>query len=211
MLYLDFEADTEKKAVQLALESLGLEREDVKIEFLNERKKSFFGLGRKEKAKIRVYYKEKNEINDIIHSVKEIIYKLDQNAIINVEAAPENRYIVNVETSESGQMIGRNGNTLEALQTIVNSILQKYSNRHKVVMDVDNYHKRSQQRIVGEAKQSARKVQYSKKSITLDPLNPFLRRLVHLELRKMRGIMTKSDGEGNNKKMIIYYDDRNSR
>ena len=207
MLYLDFEANSEKEATQLALESLGLNLEDVTIEPLNQGKKSFFGLGKKEKAKIRVYYKEKSEINDIIYSVKNLVYKLDKNCLIEVETAHDNRYLLKVESTEPGKLIGKDGRTIQALQNIINGILQKHENKYKIVIDVDNYNKRQERNLLFQAKQAAKKVLREKRPVTLDPLNPFQRRLIHVELQKMKGIATRSSGEGNYKKITITYEE----
>ena len=196
MLYLDFEADTEKEATQLALESLGLDIEDVVIEPLTQGKKSFFGLGKKEKAKIRVFYKEKSEINDIIHAVKTLISKLDKNSLVEVESAPDNRYMLKIESTEPGKLIGKNGRTIEAIQTIVNGILQRHENKYKIVIDVGNYNERQMNRLIFNAQKAARQVLKTRRPIKLEPMNPFQRRLIHLEIQKMQGVITKSSGEG---------------
>lgn len=203
MMYLDFEANSEKEATQLALESLGLTIDEVRIESLTSGKKSFFGLGKKEKAKIRVYYKEKNEANEIINTIKILISKIDKNSVIEIESGSDNRYILKIESTESGRLIGKNGRTLGALQTIINSILQKYENKYKIVVDVEDYNYKIQKKILFQAKSMAKKVLRFQKPVTLDPLNPFLRRLIHLELRKFRGIETKSYGEGKDRTITI--------
>ena len=202
-MYLDFEANSEKEATQLALESLGLSISEVKIESISSGKKNFLGLGKKEKAKIRVYYKEKNEANEVVNTVKDLISKIDKDALLEVEESEENKYVVKVESAIPGRLIGKNGKILQAIQNIVNSISQKNGNKYKVLVDVSNYHHRIQKKVLFQARLQAKKVQRFKKPIVLDPLNPFLRRLVHMELQKFGGIQTRSEGEGKYKQITI--------
>ena len=192
-----------KEATQLALESLGLSKDEVKIESLTAGKKGFFGLGKKEKAKIRVYYKEKNEANEIINTIKILISKIDKNSMIEIESGSDNRYILKIESTQPGRFIGKNGKTLVAIQTIVNSILQKHENKYKIVVDVENYNYKIEKKVLSHARNMAKKVQRYKKPVELEPLNPFLRRLIHLELKRFRGIETKSHGDAKHKSITI--------
>lgn len=203
MLFIDFEADNEKDATQLALESLGLSKDDVKIEVLQKEKKGIFGLGSKEKAKIRVFYKEKSEINNVIEDIKKMITMIESRCNIEIHSSSDNKYIVAVESLDSSHLIGRNGKTMQAIQNIVNGILQKYDDKYKVLIDIDNYRERKHQHIVHQAIHAAKRVQRFKKPILLNPMNPYERRLVHMELKSLRGITTVSEGEGRIKRIKI--------
>jgi len=204
MLYVDFEADSEKDAIQLALDSLGLTLDDVTIESLSKEKKGIFGIGKKEKAKIRVFYKEKHKINDIIQTIKDFILLLDHTAKFEIHSTEDNKYIVSVENLDSSHLIGRNGKTMQAIQNIVNGILSKNDDKLSVLIDVDNYRERHHNSVIQDAVQNAKKVLKFKKPLYLKPLNPYERRLVHIELKKFPGIVTESEGEGKFKKIKIF-------
>ncbi|MBL8994311.1 MAG: Jag N-terminal domain-containing protein [Spirochaetia bacterium] len=203
MLYIDFEADTEKEAVQLALDSLGLTQDDITWESLQKEKKGIFGLGKKEKAKVRIFYKEKSEVNGLIENVKKVISLLDPAAQIDVTSSEDNRYVLAVESADSSHLIGKNGNNLHALQNIVNSMALKYDNKYRVLIDIDKYYARKEKSVLNQALDAAREVLRSGQPVLLQPMNPFERRLVHVELTKMKGIVTHSEGDGRIKKIRI--------
>lgn len=203
MLYIDFEADTEKEAVQLALDSLGLTQDDITWESLQKEKKGIFGLGKKEKAKVRIFYKEKSEVNGLIENVKKVISLLDPAAQIDVTSGEDNRYVLAVESADSSHLIGKNGNNLHALQNIVNSMALKYDNKYRVLIDIDKYYARKEKSVLNQALDAAQEVLRSGQPVLLPPMNPFERRLVHVELKKMKGIVTHSEGDGRIKKIRI--------
>ncbi len=205
MLYIDFEADTEKEAVQLALDSLGLTKDDITWESLHKEKKGIFGIGKKEKAKVRIFYKEKSTVNGLIENIKKVILLLDPAAQIDVTSSEDNRYVLSVESPDSPHLIGKNGNNLNALQNIVNSMTLKYGNEYRVLIDIDGYYARKEKSVINQAQDAAKEVLRTKESVLLQPMNPFERRLVHMELKKMRGIFTQSEGEGHLKKIRISF------
>jgi spoIIIJ-associated protein len=203
MLYIDFEAATEAEAVQLALDSLGLTRDDITYEVLEKEKKGLFGLGKSQKAKVRIFYKEKSELNHLIEKVKTLLLLLEPGAKIEVNTSEDNKYVISVESEESSHLIGRGGKNLQAIQNVVNAMLQKNQNKYKILIDIDRYYARKEKSVLEQAVAAAVKVQKFKKPIFLQPMNPFERRLVHMELKKMNGILTESEGVGSIKKIRI--------
>jgi spoIIIJ-associated protein len=203
MLHIDFEAETEKDAVQLALESLGLTINDITYETIQKEKKGVFGIGKKDKAIVRIFYKEKNEINQLVDDIKKIITLIDPTCQIEVSGTPEEKLTLSVESSDSSHLIGRNGQNLHAIQTIVNSALLKHGNKYRILVDIDHYYSRKEQTLVEKAIEAANQVLETKKPAYLAPMNPFERRLVHMELKKIPGITTHSEGGGHLKKIRI--------
>ncbi len=204
MMYLDYEANTEKEAIQLALESLGLTEEDVRIEILSKEKKGIFGIGKKEKATIRVYYKEKSEISGAFETIKTFIKMLDSQSHTEIISLDSNQYLLKIDGTDSSQLIGKNGRSLEAIQNIVTAILLKQGDKYRVSVDVDNYKAKRYGLIVKKALFMAKKVVKTKKPILLKPMNSYERRLVHMEVsKKVKGVSTQSEGDGRIKSVKI--------
>ncbi len=203
MLHIDFEAETEKDAVQLALDSLGLTINDITYETIQKDKKGVFGIGKVEKAIVRIFYKEKNGIHQLVDDIKKIITLIDPTCKIEVSGTPEEKLVLAVESTDSSHLIGRNGQNLHAIQTIVNSALLKHGNQYRILVDIDHYYSRKEQNLVEKAKELAEKVLQDKKPAYLPPMNPFERRLIHMELKKIAGITTHSEGGGHLKKIKI--------
>ena len=205
MLYDDFEGSTTKEAIQIGLDKLNIEEHETKIEVIRKEKRGILGIGKKEFAKVRIYYKEKTEISFLLKSIKEIIYKLDQNANISIKNHSNERYHLIVQSLNVSHLIGKRGKTLTALQVVVNSILQKYDNKYRIVIDVDRYNKKKEISLIKWAYLQAKKVQVTKKPIFLKPLNSYDRMLIHLELKKINNISSESKGDGKFKNIKIFY------
>lgn len=205
MLHIDFEAETEHEARQMALENLGLSEDDVQIEVLNKEKRGFWGIGKRELAKVRVYYKEDGNFNHIMDTIKGLIQVLEPNIETEVDTSDDGKYIVNVKASQGGHLIGKNGKALNSIQAIVNAYLKRYENKYKIMIDVDNYHQRQKQNILRLAGSTAKRVQGNRRSVLMKPMNPFERRLVHMELKKFDGIQSESQGDGRFKQIKVFY------
>ena len=208
MMYIDYEANTEKEAIQLALDSLGLTEEDVRIEILEKEKKGLFGIGKKEKAKVRIYYKEQYQVNsemsDMVEVLKRLITCLSENSKVDFVLEEGKRYSLRIETDEPAHLIGKEGRNMKAIQTVVNSIIAKHKNDCVIRVDVDDYHNKRYASIVRHSVMEARKAIETKKAVTLEPMNSYERRLVHIELKKkVPGISTQSEGEGSTKQIKI--------
>jgi spoIIIJ-associated protein len=111
---------------------------------------------------------------------------------------------LNIEGDKSGLLIGRKGQTLDALQFIVNKIVNKTLERKtKVVIDSENYRQRRKESLTDLALRMGDKAKRIKKPVTTNPLNPHDRRIVHLALQEDEKLDTRSRGEGLLKKVVI--------
>ncbi|MBW1860819.1 MAG: KH domain-containing protein [Deltaproteobacteria bacterium] len=109
-----------------------------------------------------------------------------------------------IEGDKSGLLIGRRGKTLDALQFIVNKIVNKALERRiRVVVDSENYRQRMEESLTLLALSMGDKAKRIKKPVTTNPLNPHDRRIVHIALKEDEKLDTKSQGEGLLKKIII--------
>lgn len=112
---------------------------------------------------------------------------------------------LNIEGDKSGLLIGRKGKTLDALQFIVNRIVNKALDRRtRVVVDSENYRQRRRDSLTQMALRMGDKAKRIGKPVTTNPLNPRERRIIHLALKEVGGLNTKSKGEGLLKKVVIF-------
>lgn len=206
MIIREFSGKTEEEAIALALETLKLTKDEVEISI--ENKSSFLGLGKKEVI-AKVSYKE--EISFGTRSlivVKNLLEKMEVDAKIYLIEEDDEKVIIEIESPESAIIIGKQGKNLEAIQTLVNVIMNRsYNSWTKVIIDIGNYRVRREKSLKKMALDIAKQVRIEKNSFLLDPMNPFERRIVHMTLKDINNIDTISEGEGNLKRIKIFYKD----
>ncbi len=201
----EFEGKNKEEAIKNALESLGLDKDEVEIEVIENIKSGF--LFRGGKVKIRVHYGEEVEIGDkIIDFLMGLFKRMRIEADVELKNVEDSKYEMNINSPESGIVIGKQGKTLEAIQLITNIVASKYGNDGiKVILDIEDYRKRRERSIERIAKRIASQVRRTKGSRLLEPMNPFERRIVHTTLSKYEDIETISEGEGLYKQVRILY------
>jgi spoIIIJ-associated protein len=215
MQQFEFEARNVEEAIHAACQQLGSTREELEVEILEPGSAGIFGLVGGRKAKIRVSLKHSapapapaQETTDYAPLAKETLERIL--ALMPVEGArvavelSDGAVTLLIEGDHSGLLIGRKGQTLDALQFIVGKILNKAAaQRVQVVVDSENYRQRRRDSLIQMALRLGDKVKRIRKPVTTNPLNPHDRRIVHLALRDDPELDTKSRGEGILKKVLI--------
>jgi len=175
-----------------------LKKEDV-IYTTGETKKSLF---KGEQVEVIVYRK-----SDIYASIKDFLKQLINNLGLDVSFEIKNnedRTVIKMYSDNNNILIGHNGNTLRALETIVRQKVQIETGVHFVVaLDVENYKDKKVSRIERLAKQTAKEVAKTKVPVKLENMNAFERRIVHNILTDFKGVTTKSEGEEPNRHVVI--------
>lgn len=192
---------TVQEAIDLALEELRCDRDKVDIEVLEEGAKGIFGFGSKE-AKVRVTVKESSseKAKEFLLSVLE---KMNVDAEIIAEE-DEDSILLKIKGDDIGIVIGRRGETLDALQYLTSLVVNKSKEDYKrVVIDIENYRQKREETLVKLAYRLADRVVKYKKNITLEPMNPYERRIIHSSLQNHKYVETYSVGEEPNRKIII--------
>lgn len=116
----------------------------------------------------------------------------------------ENVLSINLEGPEMGILIGKRGQTLDALQYIITLAINKKSeSRIRVKLDTENYRARRKETLENLAKNIAFKVKRSKRSFALEPMNPYERRIIHTSVQKVNGAISWSEGENANRHVVI--------
>ncbi len=206
MEFLEFEGKTTEEAIENACAHFQLPPENLEIEIVSVGSPGLFGLGSK-RAKVRAAVRETPEADPMEQAqeiLEEILAKMGETA--RVEASRDNdRITLKIESADAGLLIGKQGQTLEALQYLVSKILSKKTKRKvRLVIDIEAYRARHSQALTQMALKYGEKVKRTGKPITLSPMNPHDRRIVHLALQGDAELKTMSRGEGLYKKVVVY-------
>jgi spoIIIJ-associated protein len=133
----------------------------------------------------------------------EILALMGIEAQVTVEDTPE-AISLTLQGADEGLLIGKRGQTLDALQYVVNKILSKQGREKKqVIVDTEDYRKKREEALVSLAEKVSQKVRKTKKPVTLGNMTARERRIIHLTLQNDDTVVTKSRGEGHNRKIIV--------
>ena len=230
----EFEGKTTEEAIAAACRKLHLSEDQITIEIIEPGSAGIFGLVGGRKAKIRVVSQreevskelpsdddqeidepekvlQKNtpdepDEGDLIvarESLEKILSLIPMDATVRVEKC-NGRIELNIEGDSSGILIGRRGRTLDALQYIVNKVVNKTrEKRIQIQIDSENYRQRRRDTLAQMAKKLGEKAKKTHKSVATNLLNPHDRRIVHLTLKEDRELDTRSRGDGIMKKVVI--------
>lgn len=205
MQSVEAEGKTVEEAIENALSILGLKKEQVDIEVLAERKgnRKLFGLIGAKGSKVRVTSKEGAVEAEAQKLVEALLRQMKLEATVHCRLSPEG-YLLDISGPEEALVIGRGGRTLEALQYISNRIFRRsHPQGQRLILDVEGYRGKRRESLVSIAQRLAEKVKKSKEAVTLAPLNPHERRIIHLALQNTEGIKTFSRGEGFLRHLVI--------
>lgn len=206
MEYQEFEGKTTEEAIEQACTHFQVPAEELDIEIVTLGSSGIFGLGSR-KAKIRAARREELEPS-LLLMAQETLEKLLQwmHEPAKVTAFLEDdRITLGIETDDAGLLIGKQGQTLEALQYLVTKILAKQTRKKvRVLLDVESYRARHNESLAHMAMKNGEKAKRSGKPVTLNPMNPHDRRIVHMALQDDKELKTMSRGEGLYKKVIIF-------
>jgi spoIIIJ-associated protein len=211
MAAFEFEAKTTEDAIEKACQELGVSRDEIHVEIVEPGSAGIFGLVGGRKARIRATIPEKKEEeptdDEGLTIAKETLESIL--ALIPIETTvtaqqEDGKFALNIEGDKSGLLIGRKGRTLDALQFIVNKIVNKaLEKKLQVVVDSENYRQRRRESLIDMALKLGERAKRIKKPVTTNPLNPHDRRIVHLALRDDGQLDTRSRGEGVLKKVVV--------
>ena len=198
---------TVDEAVKMALQELNTTEENVEIEVLEEPTKGLLGIGAKP-ALVRVSVKEEkvaveeNKADKVNEVISNITSCLGLNIKSNVEDTTD-ALKVNLEGENLGLIIGYKGETLDALQLLTNVIINKNGEYKRVEIDAQNYREKRKETLSALAHKKARDVIKYGKNITLEPMTPYERRIIHTALQDDNKVTTVSIGSEPFRKVVI--------
>jgi len=207
-----------EEAIAKGLAELGATRDEVEIEVLSEASRGFLGLGAKE-AVVRISLRPREAPPSPEESIKlaakealqELLSKMGVQAEVSIRSEEETPkgadappFILDVTGRDLGILIGRRGQTLQALQYITRLIVSREAQRWvNLVVDVERYKARREKSLQELAQRMAEQVPFTRQPIALEPMPPHERRIIHLALRDHPLVTTKSVGKGDNRRVTI--------
>ena len=196
-------AKTVDEAVTKALIELETTSDKLEYEVVEKGSSGFLGIGAKP-AVIRAKKKERIE-DRAIDFLNQVFQSMNMEVSITAEYNPEERKMnINMEGSDMGILIGKRGQTLDSLQYLVSLVVNKKKEEYiRVKLDTENYRERRKETLETLAKNIAYKVKRTKHSVSLEPMNPYERRIIHAALQNDKYVVTRSDGEEPFRHVII--------
>ena len=196
-----WEGDSAEEIRDTALRVLQVHPSALTVRVLSEGTKGLLGLGAK-LARVRVTIEQREEASP--EGVLKAILELMGVEADVVRTERDGEIILNIETEDVAILIGRHGKTLDALQYLVNSILNKSSLvKRKIIVNAGSYREKREDMLTEMAHQAARRVRATGRDVTLEPMNPRDRRIIHLALRDDEDVRTFSRGEGPFRAVVI--------
>ncbi len=206
-------AKTVEEAIEKAVAELGAPSADaVQYTVIEEAKKGLFGIG-SAPAKVAFVYETKKDGGEIAYDfIKQLLSDMEITADVTVSDGDNDDKVISVVGEEAGILIGHHGDTLDSLQYLANLAANKKENGEKreytkITLDVENYRAKREETLRTLAHHMASKVLKYKKSVMLEPMNPYERRIIHSEIQNIAGVSTNSIGSENNRKIVIYLED----
>ena len=200
---------TAKTVEEAALEGaskLGVAREDVEIEVLEEPKKGFFGMGAVP-AKVKVTYILK-PLEAARNFIETLMADLEIQAEIQIHDDGNGESLITLEGESASILIGHHGDTLEAFQYLVNLAANKKDDEERqytrITVNIENYREKREETLRKLAAKMAAKVKKTGRNIALEPMNAYERRIIHAEIQKIEGVSTNSVGSEGNRRVIIF-------
>lgn len=195
MDFIEVSAKTVDDAITESLVKLGTTSDKIEYEIIEKGSSGFLGLGSKP-AIIKV--RKKSEIEDYVYDFLHNVFQaMDMDVEIFINKSEDGKIVdVELKGEEMGVLIGKRGQTLDSLQYLTNLAVGKQVEEYvKVKIDTEDYRKRRRDTLENLAKNIAYKVKRTKRSVSLEPMNPFERRVIHSALQNDRYVNTHSEGE----------------
>ena len=202
---IEVQGRTEDEAIETALEQLGMSRDDVSVEIVEQARTGFLGL-KNNPAVVKVLYEAKEERTE---QVKDFLTGLFERMDIDVslDITEEDGAIGVILTGKDpGALIGRRGETLDAIQHLTNYVINRsVSGRVRINLDAENYRQRRNEALENLASKTAGKVMKYRRNMTLDPMNAYERHVIHSALQEHEHVTTFSVGSEPNRRVVVAF------
>lgn len=206
MDYLEISAKTVSEAITEACQKLGVTSDRLEYEVLDEGSSGFLGIGSKPaviKAAVKVVEvslkdRAKSFLNDVFAA-------MNMTVVIEVSYDEVERTMdIDLSGDDMGVLIGKRGQTLDSLQYLVSLVVNKDVNDYiRVKVDTENYRQRRKETLENLAKNIAFKVKKTRRPVSLEPMNPYERRIIHSALQNDKYVVTHSEGEEPFRRVVV--------
>ena len=206
---------TVEDAVEAAVKELGVKSaQQIEYTVVEEPKKGLFGIGAVP-AKISAKKAFKGEIF-ALNFIEQLVKDMGLDVTVEMkdaEGSDKDCKLIDIQGEGAGVLIGHHGDTLDSLQYLANLAANKKVDGVKppyvkISVDAENYRARREETLRALARRMADRVLKQKKSVMLEPMNPYERRIIHSEIQNIAGVSTNSIGSENNRKIVIFLEEK---
>ena len=203
MEFLEVSAKTVDDAITEASIKLGTTSDKIEVEVIEKGSTGFLGI--RSKPAIIKARKKNDTVDNIREFLENVFSAMNMEVTIDIKKAEDDKvYEVELSGKEMGLLIGKRGQTLDSLQYLTNLAVNKHSDGYiKVKLDTEDYRQRRKDTLENLAKNIASKVRRTGKPVTLEPMNPYERRVIHSALQNDRYVETHSEGEEPFRKVVV--------
>ncbi|SHI11129.1 spoIIIJ-associated protein [Clostridium collagenovorans DSM 3089] len=203
MRSIEMSGKTVDEAIEKALLELKTTRDEVEVEILEKGSKGLlFGIGSKPaQVKLTVVKNYCKEAREFLGSM---LKSMNIDADIDIKEKNKN-IIINLSGEDMGILIGYRGETLDSIQYLISLVINKDSNEEyrRVILDTENYRAKREETLIRLANKVAKKVKTQGKTVKLEPMNPYERRIIHSALQDNNTVKTYSEGEEPYRKVVV--------
>ena len=195
MEFIEVSAKTVSDAITEACQKLTVTSDKLEYEVVDEGSSGFLGIGSKPAViKARVKSSVEDTTKDLI---KDVFEAMNLTVVVNVKYDEAENYMeIDLSGDEMGVLIGKRGQTLDSLQYLVSLVVNKnVENYIRVKVDTENYRQRRKETLENLAKNISYKVKRTKRPVSLEPMNPYERRIIHSALQNDKYVTTHSEGD----------------
>ena len=206
MGYIEVSAKSVNEAITEACRKLGVTSDRLDYEVIEEGSNGFLGIGSKPaiiKAAVKI---EKLSLEDNAKKfLNDVFAAMNMTVVVEIKYDEENKEMdVDLSGDDMGVLIGKRGQTLDSLQYLVSLVVNKESEDYiRVKVDTENYRERRKETLENLAKNVAYKVKRTRHPVSLEPMNPYERRIIHSALQNDKYVATHSEGEEPFRKVVV--------
>ena len=207
-------AKTVEEAIENAVKELGAPSAEVlQYMVLEEPKKGLFGIGAAPAKVSFVYETEKTGGDIALEFIQRLLSDMEINADVTMTDGDNDDKVISVVGEEAGILIGHHGDTLDSLQYLANLAANKKINgvkaaHVKISVDAEGYRAKREETLRALARRMAQKALRNRRSVMLEPMSAYERRIIHSEIQNIEGVSTNSIGSDNNRKIVIFLTDK---
>lgn len=201
---IEVSAKTVSDAITEACQKLGVTSDKLDYQVVEEGSSGFLGIGAKP-AVIKAAVK-KSSVKEVARAfLNDVFQAMNMEVAIDIKYNEEEKSMdIELSGNEMGVLIGKRGQTLDSLQYLVSLVVNKESEEYiHVKVDTENYRQRRKETLENLAKNIAYKVKRTKRSISLEPMNPYERRIIHSALQNDKYVTTHSEGEEPFRRVVV--------
>ena len=193
---IEVSAKTVSDAITEACQKLGVTSDKLDYEVVEEGSSGFLGIGAKS-AVIKASVK-KSSVEEVARVfLNDVFQAMNMEVVIAIKYNEEEKNMdIELSGNEMGVLIGKRGQTLDSLQYLTSLVVNKYTEDYiRVKLDIENYRERRKETLETLARNIAYKVKRTRRPVSLEPMNPYERRIIHSALQNDRYVVTRSEGE----------------